>query len=43
MKNLCCLILDQLRDELPKATARLRHKTDVILACFKQARLGVPV
>ena len=38
LKNLCCLTLDQLRCELRKATARLRHKTDVILACFKYAR-----
>jgi transposase len=43
LKNLCCLTLDQLRCELRKATARLRHKTDVILACFKYARLGVQV
>ncbi len=43
MKNLCCLTLDQLRCELRKATTRLRHKTDVILACFKQARLGMQV
>ena len=43
MKNLCCETLDDLRDELCKATARLRHKTDVVLSCFRQARLGVPV
>ena len=43
MKNLCCLTLDQLRCELRKATTRLRHKTDVILACFQLARLGVQV
>jgi transposase len=43
MKNLCCYTLDELRYELRKATARLRHKPDVILACFKQARLGVQV
>ena len=40
MKNLCCHTLDELGYELRKATARLRHKTDVILSCFKLARLG---
>ena len=43
MKNLCCHNLDELHHELRKATARLRHKTDVILACFKQARLTMQV
>jgi transposase len=43
MKNLCCHTLDDLRYELRKATARLRHKTDVILACFNQAHLGIQV
>ena len=43
MKNLCCHNLDDLYHELRKATARLRHKTDVILACFKLARLHVQV
>jgi transposase len=43
MKNLCCFTLDHLRRELRKATARLRLKTDVIWACFKQVRLGVQV
>jgi transposase len=43
MKNLCCHNLDELRHELRKAAARLRHKTDVILACFKQAHLHVQV
>jgi transposase len=43
MKNLCCHNLNELRDELRKATARLRRKTDVILACFQQARLHVQV
>jgi transposase len=43
LKNLCCHNLDELPYELRKATARLRHKTDVILACFKQARLTVQV
>jgi len=35
--NVCCLDLDHLRVELRKATARLRHKTDVIQACFHHA------
>ena len=43
MKNLCCQTLDDLRDELRKATVRLRHKTDVILSCFKLARLHLSV
>jgi transposase len=43
MKNLCCHNLHELRYELRKATARLRHKTDVILACFDQAHLHVQV
>jgi transposase len=43
MKNLCCHNLDELHHELRKAAARLRHKTDVILACFKQAHLHVQV
>jgi len=43
MKNLCCHTLDELHDELRKAAARLRHKTDVILACFIQAHLLVQV
>jgi hypothetical protein len=38
MKNLCCHDLDELHYELRKAVARLRHKTDVILVCFKQAQ-----
>lgn len=40
MKNLCCHDLSELRYELRKAVARLRHKTDVIFACFQQVRLG---
>lgn len=43
MRNRCCHNLDQLHYELRKATARLRLKTDVILACFKQAHLHVQV
>ena len=43
MKNLCCHNLDELRDELRKAIARLRYKTDVILACFRAVHLGEQV
>lgn len=43
MKNLCCHTLPELRYQLRNATARLRHKTDVILACFQQACLTVQV
>jgi transposase len=43
LKNLCCHTLDKLRYESRKATARLRHKTDVVLACFQLARLDPPV
>ena len=39
MKNLCCHDFTELRDELRKATARLRHKTDVIVGCFHLAGL----
>jgi hypothetical protein len=31
-----------LHNELHKAVARLRHKTDVILACFQHVHLGDP-
>jgi len=41
LKNLCCYTLAQLHTELRKATQRLRHKTSVILACFKAARLAL--
>ena len=40
MKNLCCHTLDELRYELRKAIARLRHKTDIICACIDQVHLG---
>ena len=40
MKNLCCHDLKELRYELSKAIARLRHKTDVIEGCFRQVHLG---
>ena len=39
MKNLCCHDLPELRHELRKAVARLRHKTDVIQGCFGHAGL----
>jgi transposase len=37
LKNVACRDLSHLRDELRKAVARLRHKTDVIQACFGHA------
>lgn len=37
LRNMCCRDLVHLHDELRKATARLRHKTDVIQACFRHA------
>ena len=37
LRNICCRDLDHLYSELRKATARLRHKTDVIQACFRHA------
>lgn len=40
MKNLCCPTLLHLRDELRKAIARLRHKTQVICACIDHIHLG---
>lgn len=40
MKNLCCHTLDELRYELCKAIARLRHKTHIIQACIQQVHLG---
>ena len=40
MKNLCCHNLQELRRELRKAIARLRHKIAIILGFFRQARLG---
>ncbi len=41
LHNVCCHDLTQLRHELRKAVARLRHKTDIIQACFSHA-LGDP-
>ena len=40
MKNLCCRTLAELRDELRKAIARLRHKTEVICSCIDRIHLG---
>ena len=36
LPNVCCHDLPQLRRELRLATARLRHKPDIIKACFRQ-------
>ncbi len=36
LQNLCCHDLAELRYELRLATARLRHKRDVIRSCIKQ-------
>lgn len=43
MKNLCCRDLAHLRHEFRKAIARLRHKSHIILACFKLAQLHCDV
>lgn len=43
LKNLCCHDLQELWDELRKAVARLRHKTDVIQGFIRQVRLDVYV
>jgi len=40
MKNLCCHTLRELRAELRKAIARLRHKIDVLRACIDRVHLG---
>jgi transposase len=37
LRNVCCLDLDRLHSEIRRATARLRHKTDIIQACFHHA------
>ncbi|MEM7030947.1 MAG: transposase [Chloroflexota bacterium] len=39
LKNLCCHDLSELRLELSKAIARLRHKSHLILGFIRQARL----
>jgi transposase len=43
LRNVCCHTLAELRYELRKATARLRHKSDIIQACFREARLDIQV
>ncbi len=39
LKNVCCQDLTTLRYELRRATARLRHKREVIKGCIKHADL----
>lgn len=39
LKNVCCPGLEALAVELRRAKERLRHKTDVITACFRQVGL----
>jgi len=39
MGNLCCQSLEELRQALRQAIARLRHKTDVIQSFIRQANL----
>ncbi len=41
LKNLCCRDLLELRYELRLATARLRHKRNVIRACIQHAGLAL--
>jgi len=41
LRNLCCGDLSELRHALRLATARLRHKTDVIVGCFDLAHLDL--
>ena len=36
LKNVCCRNLSELKEELRKAKARLRHKKHVILGCIRQ-------
>jgi transposase len=36
LKNVCCHDLDELKDEIRKAIARLRHKPHVIDGCIRQ-------
>jgi len=43
LKNVCCHSLDELRDELRKAIARLRHKTDVIQGFVHQVHSDILV
>lgn len=39
LKNLCCRNLEHLRRELRRAKERLRHKREIIQACFRQVGL----
>lgn len=39
LKNLCCRNLEHLRGELRRAKERLRHKREIIRACFRQVGL----
>jgi len=41
LRNLCCADLSDLRRALRLASARLRHKVDVIVGCFDPARLDL--
>lgn len=43
LRNLCCHDLSELRYELRKAVARLRHKPDVIRGCIQHVHLGLQV
>lgn len=39
LQNVCCAGLEVLAAELRRAKERLRHRTDVITACFRQVGL----
>ena len=41
LRNLCCRDLSELRHALRLATARLRHKVDIIVGCFDLAQLDL--
>lgn len=41
LRNVCCSGLEELRREIRLAVARMRHKTEVIHGCFKQAGYAV--
>jgi transposase len=43
LKKVCCHSLDELRHELRKAIARVRHKPDIIQGFVRQMRLGIHV
>jgi len=43
LKNVCCHNLDELRDELRKAIARLRYKPDIIQGFVRQVHLDTHV